>query len=122
MPQVRILLVEDEFLIRLMLAEALADANFLVTEAAGGEEGIRALDQASGFDALVTDVQMPGSANGIDVARHARERFPSMPIIFATARPDSIRGFKERRECDCVIQKPYGPEQMLAALRRALDC
>jgi hypothetical protein len=41
-----------------------------------------------------------------------------MPIIFATARPDSIRAFKGRREFRAVFPKPYGPEQMLAVVGR----
>jgi CheY-like chemotaxis protein len=113
-----ILLVEDEYLIRLILVEALADAGFAVTEADGGVEAVRLLDGASRFDLLITDVQMPGPPDGIGVAQHARARFPDMPIVFATARPDSIRAFKGRRELDAVVPKPYGPEQMLAEVRR----
>ncbi len=91
-----------------------------MTEADGGVEALRILAGSSRFDLLITDVQMPGPPDGIGVAQHARARFPDMPIVFATARPDSIRGFKGRREFDAVVPKPYGPEQMLAAVRRIM--
>ena len=120
-PNARVLLVEDEFLIRIMLAEALTEVGLEVVDAAGGEEGIRCLDQSPQFDLIITDVQMPGLTDGIEVARHARKRFPEMPIIFATARPDSVRAFKERREFDTVIQKPYGPDQVIALVRGILE-
>jgi len=117
----RILLVEDEFLVRLILAEALVDAGFCVVQADKGGEAVRILDGSSGFELMITDVQMPGPPDGIGVARHARARFAQMPIIFATARPDSIRAFGERSRRDAVVQKPYGPEQMLRVVRRILD-
>ena len=121
MPNARVLLVEDEFLIRLILAEALTDAGLEVVEAAGGVEGIKCLDLSPRFELMITDVQMPGPADGIGVARHARKQFPEMPIIFATARPDSIRAFKERREFDAVVQKPYGPDQVIDLVRGILE-
>src|SRR4051794_761941 len=108
-------LVEDEYLVRLILAEALAEAGFSVTEADGGVDAVRILEGPSRFDLLITDVQMPGPPDGIGVAQHARARFPDMAVVFATARPDSIRAFKGRREFDAVVPKPYAPEQMLAA-------
>ena len=119
MPGARILLVEDEYLVRLILAEALVDAGFAVTEADGGVEAVRMLDGPSRFDLLITDVQMP-PPDGIAVAQHARARCPDMPIVFATARPDSTRAFKGRREFHAVVAKPYAPEQMLAAVRGIL--
>ena len=120
-PNARVLLVEDEFLIRIMLAEALAEVGLDVVDAAGGDEGIRCLDESPRFDLVITDVQMPGLADGIEVARHARKHFPEVPIIFATARPDSVRAFKERREFDTVVQKPYGPDQVIALLRGIIE-
>jgi CheY-like chemotaxis protein len=118
--QARILLVEDEFLVRLIVAEALIDAGFRVVEADQGGEALRMLDGSSGFELMITDVQMPGHPDVIGVARHARARFPAMPIIFTTARPDSIRAFTERGERDAIVQKPYGPEQMLGVIRGVL--
>ena len=114
----RVLLVGDEFLVRLILGEALTEAGYDVVEADGGEAGLRLVEEGGPFDVMITDVQMPGPTDGIAVATHARNRIPDVPIVFATARPDSLRRFEGRRETDAVIQKPYGPEQVLAALGR----
>jgi DNA-binding response OmpR family regulator len=119
-PKRRILVVEDEFLVRLILSEALTEAGYDVTEADGGEAGLSLLDGSTPFDVMITDLQMPGSADGMTVASHARKRFPSMPIIFATARPDNIGRFADRRPSDVVIGKPYGPEEVLATIREML--
>ncbi len=116
----RILVVEDEFLIRLILAEALIEAGYHVVQAGGGNEAMRILQTSLGFELMVTDVQMPDPPDGIAVAHFARRRFPDMPIVFATARPDSVRAFDGRCDCDAIVQKPYGPEHMLATVRRSL--
>ena len=56
----RVLLVEDEGLIRLMIAETLRDEGFDVVQAENGDEVISLLDQVDSFDVLFTDLQMPG--------------------------------------------------------------
>ena len=64
----RILLVEDEGLVRLTLAETLEDAGYLVTEAISGDAAHLLLEDTGCFDALLTDVQMtamPSAAPGI---------------------------------------------------------
>ena len=119
-PAIRVLLVEDEFLIRLILVEVLSDAGFQVTEADDGEEAITIMEREKSYDLLITDIQMPGSTDGIAVARHARERWPQIPILFATARVDSIGAFGKLGENDVVLQKPYGPQELLAVARRLL--
>lgn len=100
-------------------AETLGDAGLVVTEAADGEKAIRLLE-GGGYDLLVTDVQMPGHLDGVVVARHARERYGDMPIVFATGRADSVRALGNLRDCEILVAKPYGPEQILAAIRRVL--
>ena len=114
----RVLLVEDEFLVRVIVSDALTDAGFEVIEAGDGEEGVRLLDKSPEFDAVITDLQMPGSVDGLSLARHARERDAAVPMIFATARPDSVRSFGGRSDHNVVVEKPYGPEQIVAVLRR----
>ncbi len=84
MPAIRILLVEDEALIRVMVADFLADEGFEVTEARDGEEAVRLLDTVGGFDVLFTDVRMPGMLDGIDVALRARRQHPGLPVLIVS--------------------------------------
>lgn len=116
MSAVRVLVVEDEFLIRLVLVEALEDAGMSVIEAANGEQAISVLNKTSDFAVVVTDVQMPGSADGVGVANHVRTWWPWLPIIFTTARPDSVRSFRCRGG-DAILPKPYGPDKVVALIR-----
>lgn len=64
MAAVRVLLVEDENLIRLVTSEILQDEGFEVVEAWNGDEAVRLLDGPDSFDILFTDVQMPGTLDG----------------------------------------------------------
>ena len=80
----RILFVEDEVLIRLTMVEFLQDAGFDVVEAWDSAEAIRVLGQHTVFQALFTDVRMPGDLDGIDLAHYVRQRYPTMPIIIVS--------------------------------------
>ena len=72
----RILLVEDECLVRVTLAEMLGEAGYDVVEAATGDEACCLIQEVNGFDVLLTDIQMPGSADGIDVAHRFQAAAP----------------------------------------------
>jgi two-component system cell cycle response regulator CpdR len=113
----RVLLVEDEFLIRITLSEALADDGFVVVEAASGDEAVSLVREQPGFDLLLTDIQLPGRTDGHSVALAARERSPDLPVIFVSGRP------RERSEPDSpnrelYITKPYLLSEICAAARR----
>jgi CheY-like chemotaxis protein len=86
----RVLLVEDEYLIRLWLADCLREAGFDVTEAENGDRALALLDIAEGFDLLITDLHMPGRADGNAVAAGAKLRYPGLPVIYATGRCDTV--------------------------------
>ena len=77
----RVLLVEDESIIRLVAAEVLHDEGFEVAEAWNGAEAVRLLNGPGTFDVLFTDVRMPGTLDGVDVAIYARSRYPAIPVL-----------------------------------------
>jgi DNA-binding response OmpR family regulator len=118
MPNSRVLIVEDEFLIRLTLAEALSDEGFEVMEAATGDEALVTL-LAERPDLLLTDIQLPGRMDGLALARRARENAPEMPVIFMTGRPDSM-GTTSPAGRNVFIAKPYLPSEVCATARRLL--
>src|SRR5947209_2283421 len=114
MPGPKILIVEDEFLIRLTLAEALADEGFRVVEAESGDEALALLD-AEEITLLLTDIQLPGSMDGLALAREARRRWPDIPVIYMTGRPDTMRADQPASAHDVYIAKPYLPSEVCAA-------
>ena len=116
----RILLVEDEDLIRLLLSEALTDDGFLVVSAATGEEALEYIQSAQRFDVLFTDIQLPGSIDGLDIARKARMRYPHLPIVFTTGQPDRMSGWTIGPH-DIFVPKPYRPGEICRAVRKMLN-
>lgn len=85
----KILVAEDEPLIRMDIVETLAIDGFQVLEASDGSEALRLIDDPDNFAMVVTDVNMPG-VDGIDVAVRARERHPEIPVLFVSARTDLL--------------------------------
>src|SRR5689334_9655856 len=80
----RILVVEDEVEIRLLLTEVLGDAGFDVAEAKDGDHAIRMLDGSASFDLVVTDISMPGTADGNMVAARAKTLDPQIPVVYVS--------------------------------------
>jgi DNA-binding response OmpR family regulator len=115
----RILVVEDEFLIRLTLVEALSDAGFAVTEASTGDKALALAKSVDGLALLVTDIQLPGTLDGLALAERLRQMHSALPVIFVTGRPDAARRPSlDRREL--YIAKPYLPSEVCAAARRLI--
>lgn len=111
----RVLVVEDEFLIRMTLAEALVDEGFHVIEAESGDDALPILKSDPEIKLLLTDIQLPGVLNGRTLATQAREHIPSLPIIFMTGQPDMSDRANDR---DVFISKPYTLFEICEAARR----
>ncbi len=75
----RILLVDDDVLVRTSLAYALEDAGHQVVQAGNGDEGLAALDRET-FDAVVLDILMP-EREGIETIREIRNRWTTLPVL-----------------------------------------
>jgi CheY-like chemotaxis protein len=115
----RILLVEDEMLIRMSTAEMLAEMGHTVFEAGDAEEALSLLD-GKGADLLLTDLGLP-RISGAELARAARKRFPNMPVIFASGY-GGTNGGDDRAIADAVIlPKPFDGRQLIAALAKATN-
>ena len=117
MKRLKILLVEDEDLIRTLLGEAMTDLGMNASLAESGEAAIEILRNTAPFDLLVTDIQLPGAVDGLEIARVARKQTPAMPIIFTTGQPDRMARWKSG-SADIFIPKPYRPSDIIAAIRQ----
>ncbi len=115
----RVLVVEDEFLIRMTLAEALGDEGFEVLEAESGDAALPMLEADPGIRLLLTDIQLPGVLNGRMLAQRARERTPTLPIIYMTGQPDPGDA---PSPLDVFISKPYTLNDICEAARRLTAC
>ena len=110
-----VLIVEDDFLIRMHAAEMIADAGFDVVEAASADDAIVILEDRLDITVVFTDIQMPGSMDGLKLAAAIRGRWPPIKII-------ATSGFVDVRQDDLpeggrFLPKPYSPEQIVRTLR-----
>jgi len=115
----KLLIVEDDFLIRITLAETLTDDGFVVVEAASGDEGLAMLQEDDSIALLLTDIQLPGKLDGYALVLAARTRRPDLPVIFMTGRPDVQSSVANPR--DFYISKPYLPSDVSAAAKRLTE-
>lgn len=114
-----VLLVEDEMVIRMMLADVLSDAGFMIKEAASGDEAAELIrNPPATFSLLITDVHMPGTLDGLQVARLMRERQPGMPTIYMTGRPDVVRATGPLGAGEVLFPKPFSPFALLDLAHR----
>jgi len=109
----RVLLVEDEMLVRELAFEDLSDAGHEVTVAGSGDEALATLRDDQGFDVLFTDIRMPGKIDGWQLADEARALIPGIRIVFATGLNDDT-GWKKPE--DRMLSKPYRRDDLLKAL------
>ena len=116
MPEPIILLVEDEPLVLLVAQDALEAGGFTVIPSQLASEALSLLDERdTELSGLVTDIRLPGGSNGWEIARHAREMRPDLPVVYTTA--DSADEWPDQGvPKSVVVQKPYAGAQLLTAI------
>lgn len=114
-----VLLIDDEPIIRMLIAEVLGEAGYAVIEASDGPTGLSVLDSQAKVDLLVTDVGLPGGMNGRQVADAARVKRPGLKILFITGYAENAVIGSGRLDKDMfVLSKPF---QMDALASRVQD-
>jgi len=101
--QASILLVEDEVVLRSLLAETLRAAGFTIVEAANADEAWAYLQAGGKADLVFSDVTMPGSMNGVELVRRVHEKFPDVKTVITSGNP----GPTNIREIATFLPKPY---------------
>jgi CheY-like chemotaxis protein len=104
---IRVLLVEDEFLISEMVAEDLSERGFAVRAVSNASEALSHLASAP-VDILFTDIKLPGGMDGITLARRARDMKPDLPVVYASGHV-SMLDLEARVPGSIFIAKPYVP-------------
>jgi CheY-like chemotaxis protein len=105
---IRVLLVEDEFLISEWVAETLSDYGFAVRTATNAADALRQIMSAP-IDVLFTDINLPGGMDGATLARRVRELLPDLPVVYASGRVNMLDS-KQRVPGSLFVAKPYVPE------------
>jgi CheY-like chemotaxis protein len=113
-----VLVVEDEAVVRLDAIETLREAGFRVIEAANADEAISILETRSDVRVVVTDIQMPGSMDGLKLAATIRDRWPPIALIVTSGRISvQQRDLPERGR---FLPKPYSGPRLVEAIHAAL--
>jgi CheY-like chemotaxis protein len=107
-----VLVVEDEFLIRMRAADMIEDAGFKVVEAADADQAILILESRTDIRVVFTDILMPGTMNGLKLAHAVKDRWPPVHIIATSAH--ALRD--ELPVGSVFLPKPYSERSVLGTL------
>jgi DNA-binding NtrC family response regulator len=116
-----VLVVEDEPLLAMTLEMGLEDAGFTVVLATTGDAAIAKLEaKPSRFSAVMTDIRMPGTADGWQVGRRARDLRPGIPVIYASG--DSCAHWQASGvPGSAILPKPFSMDLAVQCLERCLE-
>jgi CheY-like chemotaxis protein len=114
-----VLIVEDEFLLRMNAVDMIGAAGFEAVEAANADEAIEILESRLDITVVFTDIQMPGSMDGLKLAQAVRGRWPPIKIV-------ATSGHVNVSETDLpdggrFLPKPYSPVEIVHVLRELTD-
>lgn len=111
-----ILVVDDEALIRINLADFFEDEGFQVFEAENADAAIAIMESNPSIRIVLTDVQMPGSMDGVKLAHHVRARFPPTLLVVASGAVKVSPA--ELPSHTMFVAKPFDPRFVLDEIER----
>jgi len=115
---ITVLVVEDEVFVRMDIVQFLEDEGFKVLEASNADDAILLLDAHSEVRLMFTDIDMPGSMDGLKLAAAVRDRWPPVQIIVTSGHwqmSDSALPVSGR-----FFRKPYDPSRVIHAIREMI--
>jgi len=118
--RISLLIVEDEEVLRTLVAQFLRNEGFDVREAGDGGEGVQAFLDHGPFDLMLVDIKMP-VFNGVEVARRVKQNAPDQRVMICSAA--IVREHEEALHAvgvDHFLTKPYHPEALLAHIKQEL--
>lgn len=113
-----VLVVEDDALVRMHGIDILEEAGFAALEAADADEALLILDALNVVDLLFSDVDMPGSMNGIDLARVVHERWPCVRVVLTSGHHRLSEG--QLPADGKFIPKPWAQTALIQQIRDLL--
>ncbi|HEY8564572.1 MAG TPA: PAS domain S-box protein [Beijerinckiaceae bacterium] len=111
----RVLVVEDNVEVGRFSTQILQDLGYATTWAANADEALKLLADRDGFDAVFSDVVMPGMS-GVELGQEIRRRYPGLPVVLTSGYSHVLA--EEGRHGFELIKKPYAAEELSRVLRR----
>lgn len=109
-----VLLVEDEALIRLMLAGEFEDAGFEVHEADSADKAVSLLEAGLAAEVVITDVRMPGRMDGLELTAWLAKGRPGLPVVIVSGYATAPEVEALNPAIIAVLSKPYNPADIVA--------
>jgi CheY-like chemotaxis protein len=116
----RILLVEDDALVRAAVLRLLLTSGLNVISVSDGDAAKVAMDEGDDFDLLVTDIRIPGGLDGLAVASEWRQRHSESPIVFVSGHFDCSALADALGPRDIFIRKPFRRAELIDKIRDLL--
>jgi len=110
-----VLVVEDDVLIRLMIADQLRERGFAVVEASNADEAVTLLQSQVPVNLVLTDVRMPGSMDGIAFAKLVRETRPELKLVITSGNSAG-----DTSAADAFFRKPYDLDRVIDRIEELL--
>jgi two-component system, response regulator PdtaR len=110
-----VLVVEDESLVRMNAVSLLEEAGFGVLEAGSADEAIALLESRSDIRIVFTDINMPGSMDGLRLAHAIRNRWPPIELVLTSGKMRI--GNDEMPSRGLFLSKPYEPQRLVEVVR-----
>jgi CheY-like chemotaxis protein len=112
-----ILVAEDEVLVRHDISEYLRGHGFNVVEANSVAEAMQVLKDSLDVAAVFTDIRMPGTVDGVGLARYVKKHHPEIPVLITSGH---VQAAELPKDLGRLIDKPYDRARVLAAIVEAL--
>ena len=119
-PPPAILVVEDDVLVRTLVAGYLRECGYDVVEAGSADEAIRVLDAGMRTDIVFSDVNMPGSMDGFGLAQWLRRERPALKIILTSGATRTAKEAADLCEHGPILAKPYHHTELARRIRALL--
>jgi CheY-like chemotaxis protein len=117
MTRLKVLVVENDTLVRLCAAELLDGAGFEVLEAGNAQEALMTLERERGIRVVFTDVDMPPGDDGLQLARTVHRQWPGIRLVITSS--DSLFAATDLPDCGRFIAKAARPEVLLKVIEQA---
>jgi CheY-like chemotaxis protein len=117
-PTAKVLVVEDEMMLRMRAVDIVEDAGFMPVEAVNADDALAILESRSDIDLLFTDIQMPGTMDGLKLAHAVHARWPSIKIMLVSGQVTPTN--TERPVNSRFYGKPLEVKKMIAELQEMM--
>ena len=111
----KVLIVDDEAYVRMLVADVLDEAGYEVIEAGNAQTALKRLEIADDVQVLFTDINMPPGMDGLELAEQVHQRWPQIGLVIASGYERPAR--EQIADGGIFVPKPFRPETIISAVQ-----